>query len=197
MIHHYLVVLLHNMNNQITNIIFLDRDGVINVKANEGEYITSWNHFQFLPKVVSTLRSLSTENNKLFIITNQQCIGKKIITSQQLAAIHKKMLHELAKASVTIEDIYICPHLEADECECRKPKPGMLHRVISDNKYYGDNRYRYYMIGDNESDIIAGNAIGCTTVLFCRKCDQSVINHSEANYIIQDITDLGKILKAN
>jgi histidinol-phosphate phosphatase family protein len=87
--------------------LFLDRDGVINKKL-EG-YVTSYDEFEFLPDVLNALRFASQIFGRVVVVTNQQCIGKEIITKDQLYEIHEKMLEEIADAGGKIDRVYFCP----------------------------------------------------------------------------------------
>ena len=148
------------MRNQFDT-LFLDRDGVINVKI-ENKYIVNFSDFEFLPGVLLAIKTLSSIFNRIIIITNQQGIGKKIMTDQDLFFLHKKMLFEIEKYGGKIDGIYYCPHLASLNCECRKPKSGMILKAIAD--FPDIDRKFSYLIGDSESDIEAGKKEGLKTV---------------------------------
>lgn len=106
-------------------IAFLDRDGVINKKARDHEYITSVKDFTFNAGIFPVLKKLKEDGFEFIIITNQRCVAKKIITEGQLEVIHDYLLSRLKERGIEILDIFYCPH-NIDSCECRKPKPGLL-----------------------------------------------------------------------
>jgi len=110
--------------------VFLDRDGVINRKAPEGDYIKSWSEFEILPCVDSAIKRLNEESFLVIVISNQRCIARGIITEDELNEIHEKMKEELAKKGAIIDDIYYCPHDIKDRCSCRKPQPGLLLKAV-------------------------------------------------------------------
>lgn len=99
--------------------VFLDRDGVINRKAAEGDYIKSWSEFEILPGVVSSIKRLNEEGFLVIVISNQRCVARGIITEDELNEIHENMKEELAKKGAIIDDIYYCPHDIKDRCDCR------------------------------------------------------------------------------
>jgi len=143
-------------------VIFLDRDGVINEKAPKAEYVKSWDEFTFLSGSVEAMTLLTRHNYKIFIITNQAGIQRRIMTEQNLRDIHMNLELELEKHNVEIEGIYYCPHGWDEGCECRKPKPGMLFQAAREHDL---DLSKSTFIGDDERDLQAGNAAGCRTLL--------------------------------
>jgi histidinol-phosphate phosphatase family protein len=143
-------------------IIFLDRDGVINKKAPKSEYIKSWDEFTFLPGSIEAMTLLTRHNYKIFIITNQAGIQRRIMTEQNLRDIHMDLERELEKHNIKIEGIYYCPHGWNEGCECRKPKSGMLFQAAREHDL---DLSTSTFIGDDERDMQAGNAAGCRTLL--------------------------------
>lgn len=141
--------------------VFLDRDGVINKKAPEHDYIKNWSSFEFLPGVAKAISELN-KNFLVVIVSNQRGIARGLMTVNDLEYIHNKMQLELIKNGAKIDKIYFCPHDVKDNCECRKPKPGMLFMAASDLNI---DLPKSYMIGDAESDIKAGQAAECKTIL--------------------------------
>ncbi len=140
--------------------IFLDRDGVINLKALPHEYIEKAEDFIFLPKVIEALRILNEKGYKLFIVTNQRGISRGKMNIANLEKIHNKMLSELSNNGVEIMDIRFCPHGEG-ECNCRKPKTGMVDDL---RDLYNINMESSWMIGDSLSDMELGRNIGIKTI---------------------------------
>ena len=146
--------------------VFLDRDGVINKKAPEGDYIKSWNEFKFLPGIKETIKKLNNVGFLTIIISNQSGIAKGFMTEQDLKDIHKKMIEELKKIGAKIDGIYYCPHDEKDNCNCRKPKIGMFLKAKED---FNIDLNKSWIIGDSKSDIIAGQKARCKTMLINKK----------------------------
>jgi histidinol-phosphate phosphatase family protein len=147
-------------------VAFLDRDGVINKKLSEDRYVTKWEEFEFLPGSVEAVRLLSEKGFIVIVITNQRGIGRGMMTEEDLIGIHNKMVAEIEAGGGSIDKIYFCPHDKDDNCDCRKPKAGMLFNAIDDLKASGIevDMKKSYFFGDSEKDIIAGRTAGVRTV---------------------------------
>ena len=141
--------------------LFLDRDGVINVKL-EGQYVKGLDEFEFMIGAEIAISKLSKIFKRIIIITNQQGIAKGIMSDNDLGVLHENMLFELKKKEGVIDKIYYCPHLAVENCDCRKPNPGMIQQAIIDFPELEINDS--YLIGDSDSDILAGNKMGLITV---------------------------------
>jgi histidinol-phosphate phosphatase family protein len=149
---------LQGVNEAKIQVVFLDRDGVINV--NRDDYVKSWSEFEFLPGAKDAIKMLNETNYWVIIVTNQSPIGRGIFDHNTLEEIHTKMLQELSDAGAHIDAIYYCPHSPDDECGCRKPKPGLLIRAAEELNIDLNNSW---LIGDSDGDIEAGKAAGCKT----------------------------------
>ncbi len=145
--------------------VFLDRDGVINERIKDG-YVTDWEEFQFLPGVKEAIESLKREGFLIIIITNQRGIARGLMTEEDLREIHRRMQEELGEGN--IDAIYFCPHDEDEECECRKPKPGLF--LTAQRKFKIDFNSSY-IIGDSESDMEAGETLGLKRIFIGRDDD--------------------------
>jgi D-glycero-D-manno-heptose 1,7-bisphosphate phosphatase len=141
--------------------VFLDRDGVINRKAPEGEYIARWEEMEFCPGVFQAVLSLHQAGFKIIVVTNQRGVGLQKVRPEDLADIHSRMKENFARHGVTLTGIYVCPHDISEKCSCRKPKPGMFFQAAEDHSI---NLPASWMVGDASSDIAAGKAAGCKTV---------------------------------
>lgn len=141
--------------------VFLDRDGVINRPAAEGDYILRWDDFHFLPGVAEAISSLRGAGWNVIVVSNQRCVGKGLLQIAELEAIHQKMAAELAKAGAPLDGVYYCPHEKEPPCDCRKPSPGMFFRAAREHQI---ELAASWMVGDSESDIEAGKRAGCRTV---------------------------------
>ncbi|MBT6169792.1 MAG: HAD family hydrolase, partial [Flavobacteriaceae bacterium] len=141
--------------------LFLDRDGVINIKL-DGQYVKNPEEFEFMIGAETAISKLSKIFNRILIVTNQQGIAKGIMSDNELGVLHKYMLFELKKNGGVINKIYYCPHLATENCNCRKPNPGMIQQAIFDfPKIKVEDSY---LIGDSDTDILAGNKMGLITV---------------------------------
>ena len=144
----------------MTKAAFLDRDGVINRKLPEGQYVTRWEEFHFLPKVADAIAALKSSGFRVIVVSNQRCVAKGLLSLSGLELIHQRMLATLASANALIDGVYFCPHEKYPPCTCRKPEPGML---LSAAQAHGINLVNSWMIGDSETDVQAGKNAGCKT----------------------------------
>jgi D-glycero-D-manno-heptose 1,7-bisphosphate phosphatase len=139
---------------------FLDRDGVINRKRPEGEYVTHWGEMHLLPGVAEAIALLNRAGFRVIVVSNQRCIAKGLVTAAEVDSMHNQMCNELAHNGATIDRVYYCPHELNSSCNCRKPRPGMLLEAarIDDIDLAAS-----WMIGDSEIDVEAGKKAGCKT----------------------------------
>ncbi|MFK8111694.1 MAG: D-glycero-alpha-D-manno-heptose-1,7-bisphosphate 7-phosphatase [Rubripirellula sp.] len=128
--------------------VFIDRDGVINVKQPDGQYVCRWDQFQWIESVVDWIRLFNTLGYLVIVVTNQRCVAKGLVSESELDNIHDCMTRELAAKGAKIDDVMVCPH-EVDACDCRKPLPGMIHRA---REKWDIDLTQSIMIGDSESD---------------------------------------------
>lgn len=147
-------------------IILLDRDGLINKKKRKGEYVSSWKEFSFIQKNIDGLISLSKQKFKFIIITNQAGVGRKKMTLNNLKSIHSKMLQILNLKGLNILEIFSCTHHWLDNCDCRKPKPGLFYKASSKYKFRLD---QVIYLGDDPRDCLASFNSGCKSILINKK----------------------------
>lgn len=143
-------------------ILLIDRDGVINKKAPRGEYILKEKDFEFIEDSIEAMKILSEKGFKFIIITNQPAISKGIISEEELQKINEFLLKKLKEKNIEILDLFYCPHDVKDNCECRKPNPGMI--IEACNKYL-INPKDIFFIGDDERDCLAAARAGCKSIL--------------------------------
>ena len=146
--------------------IFLDRDGTINKYVG---FLTKPELFELIPGVAEAIKIINKSGYLAVVVTNQPVIARGDCTWEELQTIHDKMETELGKAGAFVDSIYICPHhpdkgFEGErpeykyDCECRKPKPGLIIKAAADlNIEISES----YMLGDSENDLNAGIAAGC------------------------------------
>ena len=130
--------------------VFLDRDGVIN-RHLPGDYVRTWDDFQFLPGALEGLAVLAERVDYVVVVTNQQGVGKGLMTMHALTVIHQRMVAEVETNRGRIDDVLFCPHLESLGCACRKPRPGMVVDWLGQHPEI-DARH-CLMIGDSVTDI--------------------------------------------
>lgn len=137
--------------------LFLDRDGVINVRV-VGDYIRSLAGFEFLPHVKEAIRDFSSLFKRVIVVTNQQGVGKGLMTEADVQEIHVHMIKEIEAAGGRIDKVYFCPALDAENNPCRKPNNGMALQAQQDFPEIDLNRS--LMIGDSLSDMEFGRRSG-------------------------------------
>ena len=149
-------------------LIFLDRDGVINQYPGDRNYVTSWEEFRFLPNVKKALRELNQDCFKIFIVSNQAGVSKRLYSEQDLNEITQKMLNEIVEAGGRIDSVLYCLHQDQDNCNCRKPKIGLIQKAWADCLNQGLSYKREkdcIFVGDTIRDIKTGKSAGCQTIL--------------------------------
>jgi|SRR5882672_7117062 len=153
--------------------VFLDRDGVINRKAPEGQYITHWEDMEILSGVVEAIQQFGKAEFKVVVVTNQRCVAKGLLGEAELQDLHLKLTELLASRGAVIDAIYYCPHEKNAGCSCRKPAPGMLLTAAREHEI---NLGESWMVGDSPSDLRAGKSAGCRTALVIsrRQSDEGV-----------------------
>ena len=139
--------------------VFVDRDGTI---AFDVPYCSRVEDFHLIPGVADAIARLARSGWAIVVITNQSGIARGFFSEETLDAIHKKMQADLSSAGARIDGVYHCPHHPSEGCSCRKPAPSMILQAA--RELVLDLR-RSVMVGDSVSDVRAGQAAGCRTVL--------------------------------
>ena len=141
--------------------LFLDRDGVINLQIIGG-YVTKVDEFEFLPRVLEALSNLSKRFDYIFIVTNQQGIGKGVFSMNDLTGIHSFMLDKIKERGGRIDKIYVSPYLETDNNIKRKPNAGMGLQALAE--FPDIDLESAVMVGDSLPDMQFGENLGIKTV---------------------------------
>lgn len=144
------------VNNKAKKIAFLDRDGVINQKAPDHNYITKVSDFVFNEGIFEVVLHLKDQGFECIVITNQRGIAHGLYTVADLDTIHTFMKQGFGDRGIDILDIFYCPH-EHNTCDCRKPKPGMLERACAK---YPINLGESILISDSPEDVLMGKTFG-------------------------------------
>ena len=150
--------------------VFLDRDGTINKLVG---FLRNIDEFELLPNVPEAIRRINSSGYLAIVVTNQPVIARGEVSVSELEEIHNKMETLLGHEGAYLDAIYYCPHHPHKgyageipelkiECDCRKPKPGMLLQAAND---FNIDLSQSWMIGDSENDILAGKSAGCKTGL--------------------------------
>ncbi|MDO4641997.1 MAG: D-glycero-beta-D-manno-heptose 1,7-bisphosphate 7-phosphatase [Neisseria sp.] len=141
-------------------LIILDRDGVIN--QDRDDFVKSADEWVPIEGSMDAIAFLSEAGYTVAVATNQSGIGRKYFTVQELTEMHNKMHRLVQQAGGQIDGIWFCPHTAVDECDCRKPKPGMVYDIID---RFSAKAEETYMVGDSLRDLQAIDAAGGKPVL--------------------------------
>ena len=176
--------------------VFLDRDGTINKYAG---FLRNIDDFELIPGVAEAVRMINESGSLAIVVTNQPVIARGEVTVEQLQTIHNKMETLMGAEGAYFDAIYYCPHhphkgFEGEvpelkiDCDCRKPKPGMLLQAAED---FNIDLGQSWMIGDSENDIKAGKAAGCRTSLIGKdKFEQDVTTDSLLDAVDQILKNM-------
>lgn len=141
--------------------LFLDRDGVINVRIIDG-YVTKIEEFEFLPNVIEALKIFKEKFKYIIVATNQQGVGKGIMKFEDVETVHQFMAQQVADNSGRIDKVYFCPQLKSVPDNYRKPSPKMAY--FAKNDFPDIDLSKSIMIGDMNSDIEFGKNAGMKTI---------------------------------
>jgi len=170
-----------NIKTKITNgdwTLFLDRDGVINRRLVD-DYVKKTSEFEFLPGVLDAVSVFSEKFNHVFIVTNQQGVGKGLMTSEDVSLIHSQMLSEISSKGGNIDKVYFCPDLANSNSPNRKPEIGM---AIQAQKDFPEVDFsKSIMVGDSKSDMEFGRKAGMLCIF---------IETEQKNPFSADLVDL-------
>jgi len=144
------------------NIIFLDRDGVVNEYPGHGEYVTSVKGLKLVKGAKEAIKLLTKSRYKIFIVSSQAGVSKGLFTKKTLNEITEKMLSQIAKAGGKINKVMYCTHATGEDCECRKPKTGLFIKASGD---LGKDFRDVYFIGDDKRDVETARNLGCRSIL--------------------------------
>jgi D-glycero-D-manno-heptose 1,7-bisphosphate phosphatase len=139
----------------------MDRDGVLNRKPPEGEYVTGWSRFHLLPGVPESIARLNRAGMRVIIVSNQRGIALGLYSADDVNAIHTELQRTLATHGAHIDAFYFCPH-DNNHCDCRKPGPGLYDQARA--QFSDITPESSLMIGDSWSDIEFGHRLGMTTI---------------------------------
>jgi D-glycero-D-manno-heptose 1,7-bisphosphate phosphatase len=135
--------------------IFLDRDGVL--VENRADYIRDWSQVKIFPEAIAALSDSRLESYKIIIVTNQSAVGRGIIPIEAAIEINDRLVNLIHNRKGKLDGTFLCPHNPEANCDCRKPKPGLLLQAAES---FSLDLKCSWMIGDGWSDIQAGEAAG-------------------------------------
>lgn len=164
--------------------IFLDRDGVL--LENRPDYVRSWDDVEIFPGVLEALAKASRSPYKFVIVTNQSAVGRGLIDAEEAEAINRQLVIEVHKAGGRIDAVCMCIHVPEQECDCRKPKPGLLLHAAG---LLGIDLENSAMIGDAITDLEAGQAAGVGQVAMVRtgRGEEELTKKGKVGYIYEDL----------
>jgi D-glycero-D-manno-heptose 1,7-bisphosphate phosphatase len=139
--------------------VFLDRDGTI---SEDVGYLNHVSQFRMFPFAAGAIRRLNDANLPVIVVTNQSGVGRGFFAESTVHTVHEEMTQQLAAAGAHLTAIYYCPHTSEDECECRKPKPGMIRQAARE---HGVDLARSFVVGDRYGDVELAQASGGRGVL--------------------------------
>ena len=143
-------------------VVFLDRDGVINEYPGDRNYVTAWGEFRFIPNGIEAIKLLKEHNYKIFVASNQAGVAKGLYSEDDLNYITDNMLKIIRSRGADLDGVYYCMHRDEDNCDCRKPKPGLIKKALDT---LGEKPRVCFFIGDSFRDMKAARAAGCKAVL--------------------------------
>ncbi len=178
--------------------VFIDRDGTINVDV---DHLSSPEQLHFIPRSIAAIRELNELQIKVIVITNQSGIARRYFSEDDVRAVHQAMSDELAKHGASVTDYFYCPHHPSDgfppyirECECRKPKPGML--LDAKKKYHLDLQHSF-VVGDKCIDVQTGKAVGALSIQVSTGygADEKEMCAADRDYFAEDLFDAVQFIK--
>lgn len=132
------------------------------INENRDDYVKSWSEFRFLPGTREAIARLTQAGHRIVVCTNQAGIAKGDMSREAVEDIHRRLMAGVAEAGGTIEKVYYCPHGKDEQCDCRKPCPGMLLRARDELNL---DMHNAVFVGDSMTDIRAGLAAGVHAML--------------------------------
>jgi D-glycero-D-manno-heptose 1,7-bisphosphate phosphatase len=171
--------------------VFLDRDGTLNVKPPDGEYIERPEALELLPGAAEAVRMLNRAGLWAGVVTNQRGVALGRMSLQDLDSVHKRLRHLLDLEGAFIDAIYVCPH-GLGACECRKPRPGLLLRAKREHPEL--DFARAAIIGDSSSDMQTGEQLGLTTMLISETGGDQAAPDVAADHVVADLVQAASLL---
>ena len=181
-------------------VIFLDRDGTINV---DKDFVSRIEEIEFIPGAKEALKILQGLGYKLVIISNQSGIARGIMAKEQVEQINNFILEELKKEGIKIEGIYYCPHHPDENCDCRKPRTGLIRAALQDHQLKLKGAW---VVGDKLSDVLLGKNIKGKSILVLTgygqetkqkiESDSEVYDWQKPYFIAKDLLEAASFIKS-
>jgi D-glycero-D-manno-heptose 1,7-bisphosphate phosphatase len=139
--------------------VFLDRDGTV---SDEVGYLNHLSRFRLLPGAAAAIRRLNQAALPVVVVTNQSGVARGYFPEQLVRDVHDRMNRELQKAGARLDGVYYCPHISSDQCDCRKPKIGMLEQAARE---LGLDLRKSFVVGDRKSDVELAHCAAARSIL--------------------------------
>jgi len=163
---------------------FIDRDGVINKEVG---YLHEISKFEFIEGIINGLQIIKEKGYEIIIITNQSGIGRGMYDISTFKILNDWMLKELESKGIKIIEVLFCPHAPIDNCNCRKPKPGLF---LMAQKKYNIDMNKSWSVGDKETDIIAARSSGIENTILVRSGHKIDEKNTIAKYVIDSLSNI-------
>jgi D-glycero-D-manno-heptose 1,7-bisphosphate phosphatase len=172
--------------------VFLDKDGTL---IENVPYNVDLSLIRFTPGALDGARLLAAAGFRLVVVSNQSGISRGLFSETALSAVHDRLVSLLSAAGVTLSGFYYCPHVPADDCECRKPKPGLLLRAARELSL---DLSASWLIGDILDDVEAGRRAGCRTILLANGGETEWLPGAfrEPHYVALNIAEAAALVAA-
>jgi len=172
-------------------IVLLDRDGTIIVNKH---YLSEPNQVEFIPGAIQGMKVMQDNGYLLAIISNQSGVGRGFFTENDVKEVNSRLVKLLSENGIKISSVHYCPHGPDDNCDCRKPRPGMLFETIEELS--GDPK-KVWMVGDNKADIEAGQNAGVNTILVRTGYGTEVEakGNCKPDFIADDLIEVANLVK--
>ena len=154
--------------------VFFDRDGVINKERTD--YVKTVNELDIFSNIIDSIKRLKNSGFVVIVLTNQSAINRGLTTHEKVNKIHRTIQDFLIENGTSIDSFYYCPHRPDENCDCRKPKPGLFLKAADELKI---DLKSSWMIGDKDTDIEAATTAGCKSI--------KINSNDELDNAVQDI----------
>lgn len=172
---------------KLKKILLIDRDGVINRKAPQGEYISNWEKFEWIVESRKAMRELARDGFEYIIITNQAGVARGMVKMEEINRIHRNMIDIFREDGIRILDVYVCPHHWNEGCFCRKPSPGMLLQASREHLFRLD---KTIFIGDDSRDCQTAWNAGCRSIFLGDSCELTKLEKTQQpDYVTSSLMD--------
>jgi len=173
----------------MTRLVLLDRDGTINEERN---YLSSPDELELLPGAAEGIRRMRDLGLAVVVVTNQSGVGRGYFTAETVAAVHQRLGELLAAGGAKVDAFYVCPHTPDDDCDCRKPAPGLARQAAAE---FQADLSRSFVVGDKVCDIELGQRAGATTILVRTGYGAEHEAFAGADYVVDGLPEAAQVIE--